>query len=489
MRKSNKNHGIKCLVKDTLYNPLSQAIIKLIETPYSTLKAFLFICILISISLCAYLIIELVLSYLNFGVSTTTRTLYETSVVFPKVTICNVNPFTTRYALEFLKQINREYYPFIDIFNMEQMRQLGFGEKYKIINNFNYLAINKMNSLNETEKRKLSHSLNDLMPSCSFNMQKCSLDNDDFAWYFDPFYGNCWMFNYGVQSGVQVRSNSVPGVLYGLRVIFYVNFYESLSIINSNGGGLGALVKIENGSYLMSHQTDGYGLEPGYWTSVSVSRSFKYSLPKPYSDCLIDNKTNGGFHSELFNLIQNSAYRYTQPTCFQQCMQRVILVECNCTDSSLNSLFKNASQCLTINELGCMSRLYGEKLYKSDFVQRNCLRECPLECYFEQFDVSLSSIELIPNYYVDYLRSNANLSVDFLSNSNVDEERARKSFVSLNIFYKSLTYDLSLETPQTNSIWLLASIGGYLSLFLGLSLFSVCELLQLLFEIVLLKYF
>jgi len=89
-----------------------------------------------------------------------------------------------------------------------------------------------------------------------------------------------------------------------------------------------------------------------------------------------------------------------------------------------------------------MSRLYGEKLYKNDFVQRNCLSECPLECYFEQFDVSLSSIELIPNYYVDYLRSNANLYVD----SNVDEERARKSFVSLNIFYKSLAYDLSRTT-------------------------------------------
>jgi hypothetical protein len=166
-------------------------------------------------------------------------------------------------------------------------------------------------------------------------------------------------------------------------------------------------------------------------------------------------------------------------------MQRVILLECNCTDSSLNSLFENASQCLTINELGCMSRLYGEELYKNDFVQRNCLSECPLECYFEQFDVSLSSIELIPNYYVDYLRSNANLYVD----SNVDEERARKSFVSLNIFYKSLAYDLSLETPQTNSICLFASIGGYLSLFLGLSLFSVCELLQLVFELVLLRYF
>ena len=74
-----------------------------------------------------------------------------------------------------------------------------------------------------------------------------------------------------------------------------------------------------------------------------------------------------------------------------------------------------------------MSRLYGEKLYKNDFVQQNCLRECPLECYFEQFDVSSSSIEPIPNYYVDYLHSNGNLSVD----SNIDKERERERVLFL----------------------------------------------------------
>jgi hypothetical protein len=130
MRKSNKNHELKCVVKDTLYNPLSQAIIKLVETPYFTLKAFIFTCILISIGLCAYLIIELVRSYLTFGVSTTTRTVYETSVVFPKVTICNVNPFTTRHALEFLKQINREFYPLVDVFNATHVFSAVYATSY-----------------------------------------------------------------------------------------------------------------------------------------------------------------------------------------------------------------------------------------------------------------------------------------------------------------------------------------------------------------------
>ena len=42
-----------------------------------------------------------------------------------------------------------------------------------------------MNELNETEKRKLSHSLDDMMSTCLFNQQPCAVD--DFTWYFDPW--------------------------------------------------------------------------------------------------------------------------------------------------------------------------------------------------------------------------------------------------------------------------------------------------------------
>ena len=97
---------IKSLIKETLYNSLAQAIIKIKETPYLTLKTFLLICVLALSGLCSYLIIELFLNYFSYGVNTTSRTLYETPVIFPKITIFDLNPFTTQYAMEFLKEIS-----------------------------------------------------------------------------------------------------------------------------------------------------------------------------------------------------------------------------------------------------------------------------------------------------------------------------------------------------------------------------------------------
>jgi hypothetical protein len=486
---SNESSRIKTLVKETLYNSLAQALIKLNDTQYWSLKVILLIFVLITSGLCSYLIIQLILSYYSYGVSTTAKTLYETPALFPKVTICNVNTFTTEFAVEFLRKVNREFNRTMDIFD-EKNNELKTLDKVNLIANIYYRAIFKMNSLNETEKRKLSRPLEDLIQNCYFNAQPCSAS--DFAWYFDPFYGNCWMFNSGRNAEgkrVPLSFNSFPGEFYGLNLIFYVNFHKNLATINSyNGGGLGALIRIDNSSYLTSYiGSDGIKIEPGHKTSVSVSRSFKSSLPKPYSNCLIDNQTNAGFHSELFDIISNSAYRYTQPTCFLQCLQRAILYECKCTDPSILSLFSNGSQCLTSEQTQCMIHLYDEKLYKNDFVHENCLHECPLECYYDRFEALLSSVELIPNYYLDFLNSHSNLLGDFVQ-TQLDLEMVRKSFVSLNIFYKSLSYEMSTETPQTDFIWLFASIGGYLGLFLGMSVFSLFEPFVVLIEIAFIRF-
>ena len=477
MKTNSQRKEMKILIKETLYNSLCQSIIKIAETPSNILKSFLFVCVLTLVGVCSFLVIQLILGYLSYEVTTATRTLYETPALFPKITICNVNPFTTEFAMEFLKQINQKLYPQFDIFNQTQMKNLNFTTKYDLIQNIKVSSVYAMNSLSDMEKKSLSHSLDDLMPTCSFNSLKCSAKS--FTWSFDSKYGTCWIFNKEAPRGF----NSFPGEFYGLTFNFYVDFYESLKTINSFNGGMGAVIRIGNSSYLTSYiPGDGIKVSTGHATSISLKRSFKFILPKPYSNCLIDNQTNSGFQSSLFELIQNSAYKYTQPLCFMQCFQRIILLKCNCTIPSFLSLFTNTTQCSTINE--CMRFQY-DSLAKSYFFEENCFKECPLECYSNEFDVSLSSYDLVSDYFWDYLNSNLKL----IASSKTQFLEAKQNFVSLNIFYKSLTYEMSTESPQTNWIWVFASVGGYLSLFLGLSIFSFVELVQLIIEMFILKLY
>jgi len=430
-------------------------------------------------------------SYFSYGVSDTSRTLYETPALFPKVTICNANPFTTRYALEFLRTVNQEYEQSVDIFNEDQMSKLNLSRRVYLNDLIYKQAIGEMNRLNNTEKRKLSHTLDDMMPSCTFNIRNCT--TSDFKWYFDQFYGNCWIFNSGINEttgqNVPLYFSTFRGELYGLQMNFYVNFYENLTSFNSYSAPLtglkafGALIRIENSSDMTSFlPLDGIKINPGHVTSISVSRSFKTSLPKPYSNCLIDNQTNAGFQSELFDLVQNSAYRYTQSVCFEQCMQKDVLLECNCFHPLLNSLLPKALLCVSLNETNCLDDWFARELKKTNYFQTNCAPQCPLECYFDHFDASLSFMELIPQFYLDYLNSNSNLLEDFPS-KQVNLETARKSFVSFNIFYKQLVVEVSEESPQLTAITLFANMGSYLGLFLGVSVFSLFELIQVLIEI------
>jgi len=431
-------------------------------------------------------------TYFTFDVSTKTRTYYENPALFPQITICNVNPFTTRYALEFLKKINTELNPNIDIFNEDQMNALDFSVKYGLTYSIYFAATFKMNRLTDVEKRRLSHSFEEILVpnTCSFNTNPCLAD--EFVWHFDPWFGNCWIYNSGYnRTGQRVpfRLSAFPGDSYGLQMSLYVNFFKNLTPINSVphfGNGLGALIRIDNSSFKTSYLTmGGIRLPGGYLTSVSVARSFKSFYPQPYSDCLIDNLTNNiEFGSDLFDLIQKTAYRYTQPTCFTQCLQRTLILECNCTYPPLISLFPNVSPCYEQNETDCVYQLFFGKVNRNDFLfGENCLADCPLECYSDRFNYFLSSSELIPKYYLDYLNLNStNLSSDFLT-TKIDAETDRKSFTRLSIFYNELSYEISNETPQLNLVTLFANVGGYLGLFLGMSVFSIFEPIQLIIEI------
>ena len=73
--------------------------------------------------------IQTLLSYLSYEVITTLRTLLESSTIFPKITFCNLNVFTSEYSVAFLKSINKKVELLLDIFNENQMKTLNNDEK------------------------------------------------------------------------------------------------------------------------------------------------------------------------------------------------------------------------------------------------------------------------------------------------------------------------------------------------------------------------
>jgi hypothetical protein len=478
---------IRNLTKETIGNEASQAIIHIFDTKHYGLKIFWLICLLGCVSLCGFLVAQTFLTYMSYPVYTTTTLVNEVPTVFLKITICNSNIPTTEYAFEMITKINEELSPNISIFNQTQMSQLAWTNSSDIFWSVLTAFQGRINSqtFSDVERRKLVHSFEDVLIQCTFNGQSCS--TNDFIWKWNPIYGNCYVFNSGFNSSGSRKSfkeSVLPGALSGLQLVAYAGYNEKLIHFNlgsfswipfTNLYGLNVL--IENNTYLSFDKTNVIALNGGTINFTPIQRRFASKLPKPYSNCDIDNTNPGQIDSPYYNLIKNSPYQYSQELCVLQCYQKQIINLCNCSTPTYVSLYN--SSCKNEVESGCA---YWEPIEGTISSQiPNCIPQCPLECNSTEISFTLTSQTISGNGYAYLVNATSVFSSDFESTPITDVTASNK-FVQLFSYYDSLSFTSSEDSPSMDIVAFLGNIGGTLGLFLGISVLSVCECIHVIVE-------
>jgi hypothetical protein len=243
---------------------------------------------------------------------------------------------------------------------------LDYNEKSSVMYDIYIAALYAMLNLSDDKKKRLGHDIQDILIDCKFNGGICNAS--DFSWEFDTFFGNCFVFNSGLNSKnehVNYKRSQVAGSLFGLNLKFYVNYHESLIPFNSNNYK-GAYVRIENNTYFSDDLLyNGIYVSPGKWWNVLINRKVSYILPKPYSSCELDNEIGNKYvKTHLLDLFAYSQYQYTQQSCIIQCLQYETIQECNCTYSLYLSLFEKEN-CITKDQLECYSRVWIKFLEKN----------------------------------------------------------------------------------------------------------------------------
>ena len=470
-------NGLLVHLQENMRTELFEIVFKIINTPHLLLKAYLFIFVAATSSLASYTVAQTFIEYFAYDVITISRTIFETPTLFPQVTVCNINPYTTQYAYDFLKNIDTASTFFKNDSNMT------YGESEAFLDSLYYQSLNiAMNeSYSDQHRQSLAHRFDDILLGCYFNGEACT--TDDFAWKFDSIYGNCYVFNSGFDATGQptdLKRSTVAGSYYGLTLTIYTGFVEKLSKFNSYIGGRGLILQIGNSSYKTEYSGNGLLVPAGLQTNMIVDRSFKSSLPSPYSDCEIANDSPTTEGSEIYRLIAQTSYQYTQQLCFIECYQKWAISTCNCSDSFV-SVF-NSTVCMTFEETLCLSDFFYGTYLASNFIEHNCLPLCSLECNLTEYKISSSSIPLLGDLYYEYIRQNTNITSDFIDR-RLNKDTVTYSIVAVNIFYDSLSYYLSTEEPKLNIVGLLAAMGRNVGLFMGVSLLSICEIIEILFHI------
>ena len=404
---------------------------------HNPLVSFVWILILLVSSVITFwLIAKSVLDYFNYSVVSQIGTGYESKSLFPTVTICDYNPFTTLQAQEMFENVAQQN-----------------GIRPNDTNIWKYAKLFSQNPLHDKEKKK-SFGLNLSQFECKFADNPCDMKTD-FEWLWMYNYGNCWQFNSGLGKLTSNLKQTYNGLDLGLDLKVSLHQLEN-KYISQDGFLQGLIVFVHNNSFSPNGMEKSQRfVKPGEKTFIAVKRTFTHKKPSPYSQCI----DLSGFSSDLYDLITSNR-TYRQLDCFKLCRQKLYIQKCGCNifNDYLN-VDSNVKYCSNLSELACTDNLY----FIHD--REECEKvSCPLECNSVDYDLSVSSL--------------------VYSNSLNEKNSDFSSTVHLIIYYSTLEYTFINESPQTTELGLFASIGGTLGIFISLSLFTVFEFVEILILVI-----
>lgn len=128
---------------------------------------------------------------------------------------------------------------------------------------------------------------------------------------------------------------------------------------------------------------------------------------------------------------------------------------------------------------GCIFPHYLE--FYSSNLSKNCFSECPEECESIKFDFTISQSDYPSPYYGKVLLKHFK---EFKKIAAFDDiNKIKESILAVNIFYEDISYTEIHEIPVKSFSQLVSDIGGILGLYVGCSLLSLVEILELIMEI------
>ena len=231
-----------------------------------------------SVAVTLYLIVSAVSDFLRYDVSSTVRYLTEESSVLPTVTLCNINPFTTEYAITLLRQANVTFPrkdEIVDYWTMylqveDYMRETrGFAltleEKFMLTNMTMHL-----------ERQR--YTIDEYSPILN-GYASDEIEVERFIRIFVPRYFNCFVYNADGALSVDMAD-------FGIRGLINAGGMNE-NITNMFAANL-------NGYYMFLHNSTDFLYEiarpaiilsAGYFTQVNIDRHFYHQHDDPYSEC------------------------------------------------------------------------------------------------------------------------------------------------------------------------------------------------------------
>jgi acid-sensing ion channel 5 len=320
---------------------------------------------------------------------------------------------------------------------------------------------------NLTLKKSFGYDL-DTMIQISIYFNKSISKTSIFEWYYHINFGNCFKFNSKAQRDGYFYTSKFQDE--GLKLILF-NGIDGISLnsfFEPKFKGFRILIEDQN-SFPISKE--GILVKPSSYTKIGFYRVETETLPHPYSECVSADKVDTLISREMKTL----GMKYTRRNCLDLCRVKNSIDQIGCADWRYPQIL-NATPCQSFSKAVNIK-------YNFD----NYLKYCPFECKTISFDLTISNDDYPTYFHFSFLNSILGEKYKKLFRTpNVTYEMFKKSFTYVFIEMEDLKVTNIKESPTITLTDLLASIGGTIGFFIGVSILSLVNIISLMIEIILL---
>ena len=407
----------------------------------------------------SFLVIQGMQDYFDYEVVSQIRILNAAEFTFPTVTICDSSPFTSKQAENFLRDTWQE----VSGLDVDQTPAETFLAQVNIVREFGkQKAASPV--YNDSYKQSLGSLFRSNVKSCIFNQLNCHLTRD-IRWIYLYEFGNCLQYNSGYDDWgnvVSLKATTFQSQKYGLQLQIGNLTDENERFLRSDRS---LKVFIHEQSQVPQYFDSAFSVELKKQTNIGLKRTESFDEPRPYSEC--QNLTKLDLESDLVQAVRRSGVAYRQTECFTMAFQRKVVQNCGCYFTGVNAVDQVTRPCLRWDQFGCFLREFYDFQAKTSEFKGKWSLECPLECDLVTFDFEVSFSDYSPQY-IAYQRK-----------YNLTQNMLTGEFSLLSVFYPSMQYTEITQTPKTSLIDLISNLGGSIGIFLGFSIFSLIEIVEI----------
>ncbi|KAH9519250.1 hypothetical protein Btru_075052 [Bulinus truncatus] len=206
--------------------------------------------------------------------------------------------------------------------------------------------------------------------------------------------------------------------------------------------------------------TSGILIQANTTVEVEISKTVKEGLPPPYM--AFGGSTCVDTHLDSFISPLRRFSHYTKEACETECFMDFVVATCGGCKHFLHP--GNETSC----EVDHLSRCFenAQKLYYGDSNRTKCY--CPLPCIQSNYKAAVTTASFRRTQFFQELQRKHNRSLT-------------QSLAYIHLYYSDPVVTTMRQVAVYSAEGLLGSIGGQIGLFMGFSLVTVAEMLELIF--------